>query len=96
MEATYIKGWYEAATGEAESSRETFKTLTTKYSDIPIFWLHSGILKSGQRGSDIKDAISDLEKCLEVLNTGKNEVHINRSIIEKAQHSIHRLLEFTK
>ena len=66
MEATYIKGWYEAATGEAESSRETFKTLTTKYADIPIFWLHSGILKSGQRGGDIKDAISDLEKCLEV------------------------------
>ena len=66
MEATYVKGWYEAATGEAESSRETFKTLTTKYSDIPIFWLHSGILKSGQRGGDIKDAISDLEKCLEV------------------------------
>ena len=64
MEAIYIKGWYEAATGEGESSRETFRTLTTKYPDIPIFWLHSGILKSG--GSDIKDAISDLEKCLEV------------------------------
>jgi quinolinate synthase len=41
-------------------------------------------------------AMNSLEKCLEVLNTGKNEVHINRSIIEKAQHSIHRLLEFTK
>ena len=41
-------------------------------------------------------AMNSLEKCLEALNTGKNEVHINRSIIEKAQHSIHRLLEFTK
>ena len=41
-------------------------------------------------------AMNSLEKCLEALNTGKNEVHINRSIIKKAQHSIHRLLEFTK
>ena len=66
MEAIYIKGWYEVATGEEEDSRETFKTLTTNYPDIPIFWLHSGILKSGGRGGDLKDAISDLEKCLEV------------------------------
>ena len=41
-------------------------------------------------------AMNSLKKCLEVLNSGKNEVHISRSIIEKAQHSIHRLLEFTK
>ena len=41
-------------------------------------------------------AMNSLEKCLEALNTGKNEVHISRSTIEKAQHSIHRLLEFTK
>ncbi len=66
MEAIYIKGWYERATGEGKESRETFKTLTTKYPDIPIFWLHSGILKSGNGGGDIKDAISDLEKCLEI------------------------------
>ena len=41
-------------------------------------------------------AMNSLEKCLDTLNTGKNEIHINSQIIEKAQHSIHRLLEFTK
>ena len=66
MEAMYIKGWVERATGEGRDSRETFKELTTKYPDIPTFWLHSGILKSGGGGGDINDAISDLEKCLEV------------------------------
>lgn len=66
MEAIYIKGWFERATGEGRDSRETFKELTTKYPDIPVFWLHSGILKSGGGGGDINDAISDLEKCLEV------------------------------
>ena len=64
MEATYMKGWYLRVNGERKESNETFKELTSKYSDIPIFWLHSGILKSG--GGDINDAISDLEKCLEV------------------------------
>ena len=42
------------------------KNSPTKYPDIPVFWLHSGILKSGGGGGDINDAISDLEKCLEV------------------------------
>jgi quinolinate synthase len=41
-------------------------------------------------------AMNSLEKCLDTLNTGKNEIQINSQIIEKAQHSIHRLLEFTK
>jgi len=41
-------------------------------------------------------AMNSLEKCLDTLNTGKNEIHINSQILEKAQHSIHRLLEFTK
>ncbi len=41
-------------------------------------------------------AMNTLEKCLSTLNTGKNEIHINSQIIEKAQHSINRLLEFTK
>ena len=66
MEAIFIKGWFERATGEGRDSRETFKELTSKYPDIPVFWLHSGILKSGGGGGDINDAISDLEKCLEV------------------------------
>jgi len=64
MEALYMKGWYLRVNGERKESNETFKELTSKYSDIPVFWLHSGILKSG--GGDINDAISDLEKCLEV------------------------------
>jgi quinolinate synthase len=41
-------------------------------------------------------AMNTLEKCLDTLITGKNEVRISNQIIEKAQHSIHRLLEFTK
>ena len=41
-------------------------------------------------------AMNSLEKCLDTLNTGKNEIQINSQIIEKAKHSIHRLLEFTK
>jgi quinolinate synthase len=41
-------------------------------------------------------AMNTLEKCLNTLSTGKNEIQINSQIIEKAQHSIHRLLEFTK
>ena len=41
-------------------------------------------------------AMNSLEKCLDTLNTGKNEIQINSQIIKKAQHSIHRLLEFTK
>ena len=41
-------------------------------------------------------AMNSLEKCLDTLNTGKNEIQINSQIIDKAQHSIHRLLEFTK
>jgi quinolinate synthase len=41
-------------------------------------------------------AMNSLEKCLDTLNTGKNEIQINSQIIEKAKYSIHRLLEFTK
>ena len=41
-------------------------------------------------------AMNTLEKCLDTLRTGKNEIRINSEIIEKAQRSIHRLLEFTK
>jgi len=41
-------------------------------------------------------AMNTLEKCLDTLITGKNEIRISTKIIEKAQHSIHRLLEFTK
>ncbi|MDB9864551.1 quinolinate synthase NadA [Candidatus Thioglobus sp.] len=41
-------------------------------------------------------AMNTLEKCLDTLITGKNEIKISTQIIEKAQHSIHRLLEFTK
>ena len=41
-------------------------------------------------------AMNTLEKCLDTLSKGKNEIRISAQIIEKAQHSIHRLLEFTK
>ena len=41
-------------------------------------------------------AMNTLEKCLDTLITGKNEIRISTKIIEKAQHSILRLLEFTK
>ncbi len=66
MEGLFIKAYYQRASGENKESRETLKKLTDKYSDIPIFWLHSGILKSIGGGGDINDAIKDLEKCLEV------------------------------
>jgi quinolinate synthase len=41
-------------------------------------------------------AMNSLEKCLSTLTTGKNEIKINDEVIEKAKHSIHRLLEFTQ
>ena len=41
-------------------------------------------------------AMNSLEKCLDTLNTGNNEIHINNQIIDKAKNSIQRLLEFTK
>ncbi len=41
-------------------------------------------------------AMNSLEKCLNTLTTGKNEIRINDEVIEKAKHSIHRLLEFTQ
>ena len=66
MEAIFIKGWYEASSGEGREARNTFKDLTTKYPDISTFWLHSGILKSGGRSENINEAISDLKKCIEV------------------------------
>ena len=41
-------------------------------------------------------AMNSLEKCLNTLTTGKNEIRINDEVIEKAKHSIHQLLEFTQ
>jgi len=41
-------------------------------------------------------AMNSLEKCLITLNTGNNEIRINDKVIEKAKHSILRLLEFTQ
>jgi quinolinate synthase len=41
-------------------------------------------------------AMNSLEKCLNTLTTGKNEIRINDEVIEKAKHSIRRLLEFTQ
>lgn len=41
-------------------------------------------------------AMNNLEKCLDTLNTGNNEILINKQIIDKAKNSIQRLLDFTK
>jgi len=41
-------------------------------------------------------AMNSLEKCLSTLTTGKNEIRINDEVIEKAKHSILRLLAFTQ
>ena len=41
-------------------------------------------------------AMNSLEKCLETLNTGQNEILIDSDVIDKAKHSIQRLLDFTK
>ncbi len=41
-------------------------------------------------------AMNSLEKCLQTLTTENYEIQIDRDVIQKAQHSIHRLLEFTK
>ena len=41
-------------------------------------------------------AMNSLEKCLDTLNTGNNEILINNQIIDKAKNSIQRLLDFTK
>jgi len=41
-------------------------------------------------------AMNSLEKCLITLNTGNNEIRINDKVIDKAKHSILRLLEFTQ
>ena len=41
-------------------------------------------------------AMNNLEKCLDTLNTGNNEILINNQIIDKARNSIQRLLDFTK
>jgi quinolinate synthase len=41
-------------------------------------------------------AMNSLEKCLNTLTTGKNEIRINDEVIEKAKLSIHRLLAFTQ
>ena len=41
-------------------------------------------------------AMNSLEKCLSTLNTGNNEIKINEEVIEKAKHSILRLLAFTQ
>jgi len=41
-------------------------------------------------------AMNSLEKCLNTLTTGENEIRINDEVIEKAKLSIHRLLQFTQ
>ena len=41
-------------------------------------------------------AMNNLEKCLDTLNTGNNDILINNQIIDKAKNSIQRLLDFTK
>ncbi len=41
-------------------------------------------------------AMNSLEKCLNTLTSGNNEIRINDEVIEKAKHSIHQLLEFTQ
>ena len=41
-------------------------------------------------------AMNSLEKCLETLQTGQNEILIDSQVIDKAKHSIQRLLDFTK
>jgi len=41
-------------------------------------------------------AMNSLEKCLNTLTSGNNEIRINDEVIEKAKHSIHRLLQFTQ
>ena len=41
-------------------------------------------------------AMNSLEKCLNALETGNNEININDQVIDKAKSSIHRLLEFTQ
>ena len=41
-------------------------------------------------------AMNNLEKCLDTLNTGNNEILINNQIIGQAKNSIQRLLEFTR
>ncbi|MDA9800888.1 quinolinate synthase NadA [Candidatus Pseudothioglobus singularis] len=41
-------------------------------------------------------AMNNLEKCLDTLNSGNNEILINNQIIDKAKNSIQRLLDFTK
>ncbi len=39
--------------------------------------------------------MNTLDKCLKVLKTGKNAIHIDESVSKKAQQSIQRLLDFT-
>ena len=41
-------------------------------------------------------AMNSLEKCLKTLKTGQNEILIDREVIDRAKHSIQRLLDFTK
>ncbi|MEM6998255.1 MAG: quinolinate synthase NadA [Pseudomonadota bacterium] len=41
-------------------------------------------------------AMNSLRKLAQVLDTGKNEIHVKSSVVEKAKISIQRLLEFTK
>jgi len=41
-------------------------------------------------------AMNSLEKCLNALETGNNEININDEVIDKAKSSIQRLLEFTQ
>ena len=65
MERLFIKAYYHIMTSEFDESKNTFNELKEKYPDYPIFWLYSGVTQSFN-GDDVKNAIIDLEKTLEL------------------------------
>ncbi|MFL2995654.1 MAG: tetratricopeptide repeat protein [Cytophagales bacterium] len=65
MEGLFIKAYYHIMTGEYDESKITFDQLKEKYPDYPMFWLYSGVTQSFN-GDDVKKAIIDLEKTLEL------------------------------
>ena len=65
MERLFIKAYYHIMTSEFDESKNTFNELKEKYPDYPIFWLYSGVTQSFN-GDDVKNAIVDLEKTLEL------------------------------
>lgn len=65
MEGLFIKAYYHIMTGELDESKNAFNVLKEKYPDYPIFWLYSGVTQSFN-GDDVKKAIIDLEKTLEL------------------------------